>query len=324
MTSCRRALRERGGHRRLGGEDDRLGGHQTTGGVLVVDEEAAHVLGLVGLHQLEQLARLLRGQLGDQVGGVIGLHLVEHLRRALSGQGGEDRDPVLVTELLEHVRQADVGQCRGDFLASALGQVVQHVGEVGGLEVVHRGQQRRGALLLRRRRQAGHLGGVHHLALPSHEEPAPAAVPFLPHEQLGHQPVPVPLLLQPDILDGDLLATVAQGDHAVQQLAHHQRLRGPALEPSQIQQPVRDDSAGIDGGDAGEREEDAPLPGHLHDQADGAGCLTYPEQHHDVMHPADTVPERVEDADAGEARDEDAARGGAHGCSLCQQGVRVG
>ena len=46
-------------------------------------EEEPHVLGLLGLHELEEVLAALLGQLGDEVGGVVGLHVVEHVGRAV-------------------------------------------------------------------------------------------------------------------------------------------------------------------------------------------------------------------------------------------------
>ena len=48
----------------LGPEDDRLGGHQAAGGVLVVGQQPAQRRRVVGLHQLQQLLGRLRRQLG--------------------------------------------------------------------------------------------------------------------------------------------------------------------------------------------------------------------------------------------------------------------
>ena len=67
----------------VGGEDDRLGRHQTAGGVGRVAEEHAHVVGLLRLHQLEQVLTALVGELGDQVGRVVRLHLIEHVGGAV-------------------------------------------------------------------------------------------------------------------------------------------------------------------------------------------------------------------------------------------------
>ncbi len=58
------------------------------------------------------------------------------------------------------------------------------------------------------------------------------------------------------------------------------------------------------------RDEDAPTARDLHDQADGPGLGPVGgEDHHDIADAADLVAERVEDAQAGQARDEDAGAG---------------
>src|SRR5690606_27641161 len=75
--------REPLGHGGVRGHDDRVGGHQATGGVRLVEQQHPHVFSLFGLHQLEQGLPALVGELGDQVGGVVRLHLVEHVGGAV-------------------------------------------------------------------------------------------------------------------------------------------------------------------------------------------------------------------------------------------------
>ena len=82
------------GDGRVGRDDDRLGRHQAAGRVGAVGEQEAHVVGLFGLHELEQVLAALLGQLGDEVGRVVGLHLVEHVGGAVVAEPGEDVDLV--------------------------------------------------------------------------------------------------------------------------------------------------------------------------------------------------------------------------------------
>ena len=112
------------GDGRVGPQDDRLGRHQAAGGVVPVVEQAAHVVGLFGLHQCEQLLLAALGQLGEQVGGVVGLHRVEDVGGALVVELGEDLHLLVLGHLLEHVGEPLVVERLGHLVA-ALGQVEQ-------------------------------------------------------------------------------------------------------------------------------------------------------------------------------------------------------
>ena len=135
-------------HARLRRQDDGLGGHQATGGVLVIGHQPPHVLGLLGLHEVQEHGGLGGRQLSHEVGSVIRLHGVEHVRGARDLQGGDEGDGVVVTELLDGVSQPLVLQLGRHLHLTGQGQAGQDVSEVGRLEVLHRGQQRRSALLV--------------------------------------------------------------------------------------------------------------------------------------------------------------------------------
>jgi len=64
-------------------KDHRLRRHHRAGGVLLVGHQPPDVLGLLGLHELEQRGGRLRREVGDEVGGVLGGHLLQHVGRAL-------------------------------------------------------------------------------------------------------------------------------------------------------------------------------------------------------------------------------------------------
>ena len=126
---------------RVGRDDDRLGGHQAAGGVRCVGEQEPHVVGLLGLHEVEQrLAALLR-ELRDEVGGVVGLHLVEHVGGAVVAEVLEDADLVVLGQLLQHVGEAVVAELLGDLEHPLLRQVEHRVREVGGQQVGVAGDQ---------------------------------------------------------------------------------------------------------------------------------------------------------------------------------------
>ena len=136
VRSCRRTCASAAAIGVSGPEDHRLGGHQAAGGVVLVGQQAPDVLGLLGLHQLEQLGLLVVGQLAQQVGGVVGLHGLEHVGGARAGQALQDADLVVLGQLLEHVGEALVVQRAGHLEPPRQAEVVQDVGEVGGLEVL--------------------------------------------------------------------------------------------------------------------------------------------------------------------------------------------
>ena len=138
--------RETLGDGRVGRHDDRLGGHQAAGGVGAVGEQEAHVVGLLGLHELEEVLAALLGQLGDEVGGVVGLHVVEHVGGAVVAEAREDLDLVGLGHLLEHVGEAVVGELLRDLLPALHRKVEQGVREVGGLQLGVGGDELLGGL----------------------------------------------------------------------------------------------------------------------------------------------------------------------------------
>ena len=97
-----------------GPQDHRLGRHHAAGGVLDVGHQPPDVLGLLGLHQLEQRLGGLGRQLGDQVGGVVGGHLLEDVGGPLGVEVAEDLDLVLLGQLLEDVGEPLVVERRDD------------------------------------------------------------------------------------------------------------------------------------------------------------------------------------------------------------------
>ncbi len=140
--------RERLGDRRVGRQHDRLARHEAAGGVGTVLQQGADVLGLFGLHEVEQLLGPRVGQLAEQVGGVVGLHRVEDVGGALVAELLEDVHLLVLGHLLERVGEALVGELLGDFDHALVGQVEQRVGEVGGPQVGVRGDELLGGLRL--------------------------------------------------------------------------------------------------------------------------------------------------------------------------------
>ena len=292
-------LGQEGRHRRLGGQDDRLGGHEATGGVVVVGHEAAYVLGLLGLHEAQELGGLELGEVGDQVGGVVGLHGVQDIGGAPGLQPGQECDGVLVAELLEDVGQTLVGQLGGHAHLAVLGQVAHDVGQVGRLEILQSGQQRRGALLVGAGRQARDLLGKHREGLPTAQAQRPRGGAL--DEQTGHLPVHAAVALNGHVPYGDGSRSVAHGDHPVQQLADDEGLHVALGEAADVHQTGGDDGAGLDRGDPGQGQEDAAPAGDLDDEPDCSRLPTHLQQDDDVMNLAHRVAQGVKDGGTDEA-----------------------
>ena len=125
---------------RLGGREvrldrDELGGHRPAGGVLGVGEQAAELLGLVALHQGEQLLAGLVGQVGDQVGRVVGRHLLEDVGRAFRREALEDLDLRVRLHLLDRVGGGLVVEGGQDAGPVARRQLVDDRGQVGRMQL---------------------------------------------------------------------------------------------------------------------------------------------------------------------------------------------
>ena len=116
-----------------------------------------------------------------------------------------------------------------------------------------------------------------------------------------------------DVVDGGVVrrpSGVRTVHRPVEHLGQHQGLGGALLEAAHVDQAGGDDLAAVDVGDPGHRHEDPAPAEHLDDQAEHARpAPAGAERDHDVADPADLVAERVEDAQAGQAADEDAGRG---------------
>ena len=200
-----------------GGRMTGTGRHQAAGGVLVVFEQAAHVLGAFGFHQLQQFLGLRAGEFGEEVGGVVGVHLLQHVGGAFDVEGGEDFHLVALGHFLQDVGEAFVLEFAGDLEAALVAHLLQGLGEVGGLEVLVRGDELGGGLGL----GAGALLGVgpvddHGLvaAQPAQRREGVAAA----DEELADEPVAGAVPVHRDVLDGGVAAAVGEGHAAVEHL----------------------------------------------------------------------------------------------------------
>ena len=301
---------ERLGDRRPGREHDRLRRHEAARGVRRVRQQAPDRLGLLGLHEAEELLGLGAGQVGEQVGGVVGVHLLEDVGGAV---GGEVAQEVLLLggrQLLEHVGQAVVAEAVGDVVAAPLREVHQRVGDVGGAHVLVRGQQLLGALPGLRERQPRDRGPGQHL----HRAPPSEPSDELAHRQARDQPVAAALVLHEDVDDLGVGVVVDHADAGVEHLADDEHLVGSLGERAEVDLPGgQRHRGGVDGGDPQHRHEDAAPRADADDQPEHARRpRTHGHRAHRVAHPADPLPVRSEDGQPDHAGDEHPAHGGSH------------
>ncbi len=273
----RRTTRQRLGDRGLGAEDDRLGRHQAAGGVLVVGEQApqrrrprrAPSAGAAppGAPRAARRAGRRRRRAPSPRA---------RRRRGSSARPAEDLDLVVLGQLLEHVGEPLVVQRRGDLGATRRAEVVDDLGEVGGLEVLVRLEQADRALavgglaqaddVLDRRRAGSRRGGAR--AGPARRGSRRCARRPAPRPSRGCR-----------LLDArrprrsrrrPRPRRVRTWTGRSKQLGDDQGLVGALLEAAHVDQAGGDDLTGVDRGDPGHRHEDPAPPGHLDDQADDA------------------------------------------------------
>ena len=295
---------------RVGAENDGLGGHERTGGRLVVGHESTHVLGLFGLHEGQQGLGLRVGQLGDEVGRVVGLHDVQNVGGSGGFQRGDDRDTVVVTQLLEHVGEARIRQLHGDRHLAVLGERVHEVREVRGAHVLRVLDERGRRLVRVGLEQAGDLGYVHGEGLAAARETEGGRAHAL-DVQGGDHPVLGAALAHRDVEDAHLARAVVHRDDAIEELGEDERLDGTLGERTDVEQARRNDRAGLDRGHASERQEDTLTRADLDDEADDVGFGFQPKDDNDIVNLADLVAQRVENTSASELSDVNAAALGA-------------
>jgi hypothetical protein len=187
---------------------------------------------------------------------------------------------------------------------------VDHLGEVGRLEVLVALQQLGGALVRGGLVQPQDVldGDGHRRSSPPGQTRERACGPTLPDEHLHGYPVAGALPLDGDILHGGVDEAVLEPypHRPVEQLCHHEGLVGPLLEAAHVDQPRGDHLAAVDRGNPGHRHEHPAPPRHLHDQADHPRpAPRRAEGHHDVANPADLVAEGVEHAQPSQPGHED-------------------
>ena len=288
-----------------GRQDDRDRGHQAAGGVLVVLEQAADVLGAFGFHQLEQFLRLGAGEFGEEVGGVVRVHFFQHVGGAFDVEGGEDLHLVVLGHLLQDVGQALVLEFAGDLEAALVAHLLQGFGEVGGLQVLVGGDELGGGLRLG-------LGALLRVG------PVDDQVSLRRSRLSGEREWPrrTKSLLtnqSPErcwsIAMSSMVASPLPSARVTRRsnISATTRVSAPRCSKRRrLTRPGADDLGLVDGGDAGHRDEDALLAGDLDDDADHVrGAAGAAGEHDDVAQPAQTVAQGVEDIQSEEARNKD-------------------
>ena len=302
---------QRVGDGRVRAEDHRLRRHHRAGGVLGVRHQPAHVLGLVGLHQLEQRRGGLGRQVGDQVGGVVGRHLLEHVGGALGVEVVEDLDLVLLRAAPRGRRRAARRRARRPrrcaarrgrswiTLAASAGRIsfsaaIRWVAPCDSSRRVSPSTSRHSTTWVWPRRRRPLAGSWTATRLSTQSRLRACSMPT-------SYTVPVTPVL-------------GTRDRAVEHLAHHEGLGGALLEAAHVEQPGRVDLPAVDVGHPGHRHEDPAPAEDLGHQAEHPGLAGLRAQRHDeVAHLADLVAHGVEDRQPDEAGGVDARRGGAHG-----------
>lgn len=89
-----------------------------TGGMTTPAQQPAQVVGLFGVHRVEQPVALHAGKLGEQVRGVVGFHLLEEAGDALGVELGDEPDLLGLGELLEDVGEPFVVHRLGELPAA--------------------------------------------------------------------------------------------------------------------------------------------------------------------------------------------------------------
>ncbi len=186
---------------------------------------------------------------------------------------------------------------------------MHHTGQVGRPQLVERGKEVGCALGVLEQGQA--FDGVPFDDADRSASADPMSVGS--HGDLGQKPVAGTGALHRDVGHGRRLAGLGQRHLPVQQLAENQRLSLALGESTEADRAGGHHRTRLDTGYPRDRQEDRATRRHFNDQAQHPWLLIPgPEHDDDVAHPADLIAVRVEDDDAGEARDENPRRRPAH------------
>ena len=296
------------GDGRVGRHDDGLGGHQTTGGVGVVRQEHAHVVGLFGLHEFEQGLAARLGSCAMRSAASSGCIWSRTSAARSSSSCADQVDLVLSGISSSTSARRPSGSSSATSLRRSCWEVEQGGREVGGQEVGVGGDQLLGRLRLALRGLLAHRSPIREERRALAEGRGSGA--RTPEEEVADCPFAGPDLFDRHVFDDRLTASIAQHDSAPEELGDDADLATALLEAAQVDLPGRDDLAGADARDAADGEEDAALSGDLDDESDDRRALLRAVDDEHVAHLADLVASGVEDGAPGQSGDEDSR--GAH------------
>jgi hypothetical protein len=111
-----------------GGKGQIFGGHQPAGGLVGVEQQRHHLVGILHLFQRRAAQRLL--QVSQQVGGFVGLHLVENRGQLAGVDAAGQCGGLLIPQLFEDVGRVFVFQMGQQGLLLFERQFLEHVGPV--------------------------------------------------------------------------------------------------------------------------------------------------------------------------------------------------
>ena len=125
--------------RRCGGQGDKLRGHDTAGGVVLIAQQVTNRLLLLNAHQAQKLLGLLVIELVDQVGGVVRVHHGQHRRCVRVGQALEHLGHKLVViELRDGLGGLGGIELREHLRTQARVELFDNVGNVGRVQLSKR------------------------------------------------------------------------------------------------------------------------------------------------------------------------------------------
>ena len=118
-----------------------LGGHDAAGRVLGIAEQLGHLVGLLAVHERQDLVPGRVREVGDEVGRVVGAHLLEDVRRPLGLEVLEDLDLRLGLHLLDGVGRRLVVEDGQDAGPVARCELVDDRGQVGRVQLLEAGMR---------------------------------------------------------------------------------------------------------------------------------------------------------------------------------------
>ena len=263
-----------------GPEHDDLRRHQRAGGAFVVGEQAAHHVGVLVVHRLEDRRALLARHLGEQVGRVVVLHLLEHPEQALEIEALDDAQLLGFGQLFEQVGEALVVHHGGELLALGERQGAHDGGHIARVHVAH--ARRLGGDLVAgcAAEEPGHLGVVEQAVARSPAQRRAAGEADLAH-------LPPRLAAVAARAEGDIAHGLV-AHPAVDQVATDEQLTAAHLERVEVDVPAAQaGTLAVERPDAADVDEDPPALAEGDEAEHSRGGALLGRHDDDVLEPAD-------------------------------------